>query len=32
MKLETAGVLTPYLIMAAMLGTGWIVWRQLKKK
>jgi hypothetical protein len=32
MKPETAGIVTPYLIMAAILGTGWLVYKQLKKK
>jgi len=31
MKPETAGVLTPYLVFAALLGTGWLVLRRLKK-
>ncbi len=29
---ETAGILTPYLLFAAILGTGWVISTQLKKK
>jgi len=32
MKPESAGVITPYLIFAAILGTGWLVLQGLKKK